>query len=70
MESDYIDPANIDYQEDLPIFFKALCYLIPLIGFIMYFVHKYNNEERKSKSALVAAIFGMIVNVVLVFFFV
>jgi len=63
MDSNQIDPKSPAIQEDLSIFWKAFSFLIPIVGIVLYFIHKNNSNAIKAKSAIVAAIAGMILNI-------
>jgi len=51
-------------KEDLAFGWKALCFIIPLAGAIIFFNHQSTNQ-RKSKSACIAALCGVGLNIVL-----
>jgi len=65
METNQSGDHNYDHLEDLSIFWKAFCFLIPIVGMIIYFVERNKGEMLKAKSGLTAAIAGMILNVLL-----
>lgn len=68
MEANHSDPTNADHQKDLPIILKGFCLLLPPVGIIMYFVHKYQGETLQAKSAILYAMIGVVVNIVSVLF--
>ncbi len=51
-------------EEKLGIGLSILCFLIPLVGLILFFVYK-SDKPAKSKGACYAALAGFIVGVVL-----
>lgn len=65
MESQDIEEQTADHQEDISILWKAVCFLFPIVGIIIYFVQKNKGELLKSKSALTAAVAGMILNILI-----
>ena len=65
MKTENTNQPNLDYQEDISIFWKALSFLIPLAGIVIYFIQKNKGERLKAKSAITAAVAGMILNVLL-----
>jgi len=54
-------------QEKLGCFMCGLCFLIPLLGFILFFVYKSNNKQSKANSAIIAAIIGFVIGLILQF---
>ncbi len=65
MDTENSNPSNLEYQEDISIFWKALSFLIPLAGIVIYFFQKNKGATLKAKSAITAAVAGMILNVLL-----
>lgn len=57
------EKGEYDLQEDLTIFWKACCFLLPIAGIIVYFFQKKKENMLKAKSALIAAVAGMILNI-------
>ena len=51
-----------NYELDIAV--KVVSFCIPLVGGILYFVHK-NSAPQKSKDACSAALWGMLVNFIL-----
>jgi hypothetical protein len=50
--------------EKLGVLLSIVCFLIPLVGLILYFVYK-TDKPAKSKGACYAALAGFIVGVVI-----
>jgi len=63
METNNTDSQDLDYQEDLTIFWKAFSFLIPIVGIVIYFVQNNKGATLKAKSGLIAAGAGMILNI-------
>lgn len=53
-------------QKDAAVWLKILCFLFPLVGFIMYFVKK-NEAPVYAKSCLIWGAAGFAVNLVFIF---
>lgn len=51
-------------QEELSMLLKIVCFLIPLVGLILYFVWK-KDYPVKSKSACQMALFGFIAGIII-----
>lgn len=51
-------------NEDLGIGLKIVCFLIPLVGLILYFVYK-SSAPLKSKQACTMAVWGFVLGIVI-----
>ena len=51
-------------NEDLGIGLKIVCFLLPIVGLILYFVYK-SDAPQKSKSACKMAIWGVVLGIVI-----
>jgi len=58
---------EIVYKEDekLGCWMGGLCFIIPLVGLILFFVYNSRDEDSKAKSAITAAIIGFAVGFVM-----
>jgi len=60
----YVRDKVNDSDEKLGCWMWGLCFLMPLVGIIMYFVYKSREEDKKANSAIIAAICGFIAGLV------
>ncbi|OBQ56149.1 hypothetical protein JJL45_04930 [Tamlana sp. s12] len=51
-------------KDELNIFLKIISFLMPIVGAILYFVHK-SDSPNKSKAACHAALWGLGVGIVI-----
>lgn len=60
--------TNIEFKEkdntSLNVLLVICCVLLPLVGLILYFVHK-RESPKKAQDACYAAIAGMVINSIL-----
>lgn len=56
---------DLDYLEDLSLFWKAVSFLFPIAGIIIYVFQRNKGETKKAKAGITAAIAGMILNVLM-----
>ena len=54
-------------EEKLGCGLGGICFLVPIVGLILYFVYKSNGETRKSKSAITVAAISFGISLVWVF---
>jgi uncharacterized membrane protein YvbJ len=58
--------ANTEKQEEnLGCWMWGLCFIIPLIGLIMFFVYRSQRHKAKAQSAITAAIIGFVISIIL-----
>ena len=65
MEKEHHNNQDLDYQSDLNILWKAISFLFPIVGIIIYFFQKNKGATLKAKSGLTAAVAGMILNILI-----
>jgi len=60
--------TNIEFKEkdntSLNVFLVICCVILPLVGLILYFVHK-SEAPKKAQDACYGAIAGMVLNTIL-----
>jgi len=43
----------------------GVCFIIPLVGLILFFIYRSKDEDKKAKSAITASIIGFVVAIAL-----
>ena len=67
MVIEYVNNETPKSDEKLGCLLWGICFLIPLVGLILFFVYRSKNETIKAQTAIIAAIVGFIVDLILIF---
>ena len=63
----YVRDESHRSEEKLGCWLWGLCCVIPIVGLILFFVYKSQDEKLKAKSAITAAIIGFIIGLLFQF---